>query len=71
MTTVDHMKLTGDILPLSASKWISGEHLRRLGLYHCDVVVNRLVPLAPSRINEIRQAERAGLVRRNSDVEIA
>ena len=71
VTTVDHMKLTGDILPLSAFKWVTGEHLRQLGLYHCDIIVNQRIPLERKRINEIRQAEQAGIVRRNSDVEIA
>lgn len=71
MTTVDHMKLTGDILPLSAFKWITGEHLSQLGLYNCDIIVNQRTPLERKRVNEIRQAERAGVVRRNSDIEIA
>ena len=70
MTTVDHTKLTGDVLPLSAFKWITDEHLRQLGLYDCDIIVNQRIPLERKRINEIRQAERAGVVRRNSDTEI-
>lgn len=71
MTTVDHMRLTGDILPLSAFKWVTGEHLRQLRLYNCDIIVNQRTPLERERINEIRQAEQAGIVRRNSDIEIA
>ena len=71
MTTVEHTKLTGDILPLSAFKWITDQQLRQLGLYHCDIIVNRRTPLERKRINEIRQAERTGVVRRNSAMEIA
>ena len=71
MTTVDHMELSGDIIPLSAVKWVTPELINRLGLYHCDTVVGRSIHLSREYVEEIRRAEDLGIVRRNSDMEIA
>ena len=71
MTTVDHMELSGDIIPLSAVKWVTPELINRFGLYHCDTVVGRSIHLSREYVEEIRRAEDLGIVRRNSDMEIA
>ncbi len=71
MTTIDHRELSWDTAPLSAVKWVTPELLRHLRIYHCDTVVGRRTHLGREYVEEIRRAEDLGIVRRNSDMEIA
>ena len=71
MTTIDHRELSDDAVPLSAIKWVTPDLLRRLRIYRCDTVVGRRTHLGREYIKESRQAEDLGIVRRNSDMEIA
>ena len=71
MTTIDHRELSNDAVPFSAVKWVTSELLRHLRIYHCDIVVGRRTHLGREYVEEIRRAEDLGIVRRNSDMEIA
>ena len=71
MTMIDHRELSGETVPLSAVKWVTPDLLRHLQIYRCDIVVGRRIHLGREYIEEIRRAEDLGIVRRNSDVEIA
>lgn len=71
MTTIDHRELSNDAVPLSTIKWVTPDLLRHLRIYHCDIVVGRRTHLGREYVEEIRQAEDLGIVRRNADMEIA
>ena len=71
MTTVDHMELLGDAVPVSALKWVTPDLIRHLRIHRCDTVVGRSTHLGREYVEEIRRAEDSGIVRRNSDMEIA
>ena len=71
MTTIDHGEMSGETVPLSATKWVTPDLLRYLRIYHCDIVVDRRTHLSRGYVEEIRRAEDLGIVRRNSDMEIA
>ena len=71
MTTIDHRELSSEAVPSSAIKWVTPDLLRHLRIYRCDIVVGRRVHLGGEYVEEIRRAEDLGIVRRNSDMEIA
>ena len=71
MTTIDHRELSGDTVPLSSVKWVTPDLLRYLQIFRCDIVVGRRTHLGREYVEEIRRAEDLGIVRRNSDMEIA
>ncbi|MDE2786539.1 MAG: hypothetical protein OXL37_07740 [Chloroflexota bacterium] len=60
----------GDVFEITAARKILPSVIQQMGLYHCDPIVGPGINLAQDRINDIRQAEQAGTVERNSDQEV-
>lgn len=61
----------GDVMEITAAKWIVPTIIQQLELYHCDTIIGPGMLLSQERINDIRQAEIDGVIERNSDQEIA
>lgn len=64
-------ELRGDVMEITAAKRIVPTIIQQLELYHCDTIIGPGLTLSQERINEIRQAEIAGTIERNSDQEVA
>ena len=60
----------GEVFEITAARKIVPNVIQEMGLYHCDMIIGPGIHLAQERINEIREAERAGTVERSSDQQV-
>lgn len=60
----------GEVFEITAARKIVPNVIQEMGLYHCDTIVGPGIILGQDRINDIRQAELAGMVARSSDQQV-
>ena len=62
--------LRGEVFEITAARKAVPNVIREMGLYHCDTIIGPGIYLGQDRINDIRQAELAGIVAPSSDQQV-
>ena len=60
----------GEVFEITAARKAVLNVIREMGLYHCDTIIGPGIYLGQDRINDIRQAELAGIVGQSSDQQV-
>ena len=60
----------GEVFEITAARKAVPSVIREMGLYHCDTIIGPGIYLGQDRINDIRQAELAGIVGQSSDQQV-
>jgi len=60
----------GEVFEITAARKAVPNVIQEMGLYHCDTIIGPGIYLGQDRINDIRQAELAGIVGQSSDQQV-